>query len=294
MFLNEHLTGAINIAIKSYMGIEASTRFIRPVTGGNINSCYQIEYGKEMFFLKLNSSKKLPAMFIAEAEGLKRIRQTSTIQVPEAICYGSSADEQFLVLEWIESGIGSDISQENLGRGLAQLHESTQMQFGLDHDNYMGSLAQLNNSHYSWNDFFIKQRLKPQIEFAKNKGLLAAEILDQFELLYNKLDSLYPAEKPALVHGDLWSGNYLINNSAQAVLIDPAISYSNREVDIAMTTLFGGFSKCFYDAYNEVFPLQKGWEQRLDLWNLYPLLIHVNLFGTSYLNGVKHNLAKFI
>ena len=294
MFLNEHLTAAINIAIKSHLGIDASTRFIRPVIGGSINRCYQIEHGKKMFFLKLNSSKELPAMFIAEAEGLKRIRQTNTIKVPEVICYGSSADEQFLVLEWIENGIVSDVSQENLGRGLAQLHKSTQLQFGLDHNNYMGSLAQLNNRHYSWNEFFIEQRLKPQVELGKKNGLLAAEILDQFELLYNKLDSLYPAEKPALVHGDLWSGNYLINNSAQALLIDPAISYSNREVDIAMTTLFGGFSKYFYDAYNEVFPLQKGWEQRLDLWNLYPLLIHVNLFGTSYLDGVKHNLAKFV
>ena len=112
-------------------------------------------------------------MFIAEAEGLKRIRQTNTIKVPEVICYGSSADEQFLVLEWIENGIVSDVSQENLGRGLAQLHKSTQLQFGLDHNNYMGSLAQLNNRHYSWNQFFIEQRLKPQVELGKKNGLLA-------------------------------------------------------------------------------------------------------------------------
>jgi protein-ribulosamine 3-kinase len=292
MLLNEQLADAISIAIKSYSGIDAKIELIRSVAGGSINHCFQIKYGKEFFFLKLNSSIKLPAMFIAEAEGLKRIRQTNTILVPEVICYGSSADEQFLVLEWIESGVVTNISQQNLGKSLAQLHKCTQPQFGLDHDNYMGSLAQVNNRHLSWTGFFIETRLKPQVELGRR--LLPKEVLVQFESLYSKFDSLYPAEKPALIHGDLWSGNYLVNSSQQAVLIDPAISYSNREVDIAMTTLFGGFQQCFYEAYNEVFPLQEGWKQRLDLWNLYPLLIHVNLFGTSYLNGVKNNLAKFI
>ena len=157
----------------------------------------------------------------------------------------------------------------------------------------MGSLAQVNRQGVSWTEFFIEERLKPQVELGELKGLLAGSILDQFEIVYEKLDSLYPAERPALIHGDLWSGNYLVNSAEKPVLIDPAISYSNRECDIAMTTLFGGFQQLFYDAYNEVFPLQQGWKQRLDLWNLYPLLVHVNLFGTSYLGGIRRTLAEF-
>jgi protein-ribulosamine 3-kinase len=294
MFLSEQLTDAISIAIKSYSGVDGKVRLLRSIAGGSINKCFQIEYGKEFFFLKVNSLVKLPAMFIAEAEGLKRMRQTKTVLVPEVICHGSAADEQFLVLEWIESGVVTETSQEALGRQLAQLHKCTQPSFGLDHNNYMGSLAQVNKQRFSWTEYFIEERLKPQVELGKQRGLLAREVVDQFEKLYIKLDSLYPAESPALIHGDLWSGNYLVNNSKQPVLVDPAISYSNREADIAMATLFGGFHQCFYNAYDTVFPLQQGWKERLDLWNLYPLLIHVNLFGTSYLSGIKHTLATFI
>lgn len=293
MFLSEQLTDAISVAIMPRAGVDAKVRLIRPIAGGSINKCFQIKYGKDLFFLKVNCSLKLPAMFIAEAEGLRRIGQTNTILTPEVICSGSVADRQFLVLDWIESGVVTSTSQQELGRNLAQLHKCSQPFFGLDHNNYMGSLAQVNRQGVSWTEFFIEERLKPQVELGELKGLLAGSILDQFEIVYEKLDSLYPAERPALIHGDLWSGNYLVNSAEKPVLIDPAISYSNRECDIAMTTLFGGFQQLFYDAYNEVFPLQQGWKQRLDLWNLYPLLVHVNLFGTSYLSGIRRTLAEF-
>lgn len=133
----------------------------------------------------------------------------------------------------------------------------------------------------------------PHVALAYQRKLLTKSVLEQFESLYQRLDFLYPQEAPALVHGDLWSGNYLTMNLNLPVLIDPAVTYAHREVDIAMTLLFGGFHQSFYDAYHEVFPLQEGWKERLDLWNLYPLLVHVNLFGGSYLNHVKEILYRY-
>ena len=174
------------------------------------------------------------------------------------------------------------------------MHRNSAEQFGLDHDNYMGSLVQSNRGHGTWTEFFIQERLVPQVAIAKNHGLINAILLDQFETLYTMLDQLCPQEKPALIHGDLWSGNYMIDRMQQPVLIDPAIAYSNREADLAMTTLFGGFQNSFYEAYNEAYPLQNDWQNRLDLWNLYPLLIHLNLFGLSYLSQIKQILKRYL
>ncbi|MEJ6980181.1 fructosamine kinase family protein [Pedobacter sp. P351] len=293
MFLSEQLSEAISIAIKEYSDNDGSLGLLSSVSGGSINKCFQIEYGKESFFLKVNSSVKFPSMFIAEAEGLKQIGLTNTIQVPKVICHGVSNDEQFLVLEWIEQGINDACAQAEMGRRLAELHMNTQLQFGLDHDNYMGSLVQSNKRSPSWSEFFIIERLVPQVEMARNRNLLSNSVLIQFEILYKNLDGLFPREIPSLLHGDLWSGNYLINYLNKPVLIDPAIFYGHREVDIAMTTLFGGFQQPFYDAYHEMFPLKEGWKERLDLWNLYPSLIHINLFGQSYVSQLMQILNRF-
>jgi fructosamine-3-kinase len=140
----------------------------------------------------------------------------------------------------------------------------------------------------------VEERLKPQISLAKQQGLITAAEVKQFAQLFELLDGLYPKEDPALVHGDLWSGNYLIDGAQQPVLIDPAVAYAHREADIAMTTLFGGFQDAFYAAYQEVFPLQAAWRERIHLWNLYPLMVHVNLFGTSYLAMVKNSLGRYV
>lgn len=293
MFLTEQTVSVVTASLKQRYGGSGNLEIISKVSGGSINKCFKIKYRNSYFFLKWNSATLFPHMFLAEAEGLKRIKLTNTVKVPGVICFGNAGDEQYLVLEWIEKGKNDSESQQKLGELLAQLHRNTSDKFGLDHNNYMGSLVQTNNFHASWNEFYINERLYPQIELAGKSGQLDKEILRQFESFYAKLDSLFPPEKPALVHGDLWSGNYLIDENNQPLLIDPAISYANRESDIAMTTLFGGFSDSFYNAYNDAFPLQSGWQQRLDLWNLYPLLVHVNLFGQSYLSQVKSILNKF-
>jgi len=174
---------------------------------------------------------------------------------------------------------------------LATLHKTTQEDYGLDNNNYMGSLEQVNHKKKSLIDFFIECRLIPQIEMAGNK--LSKSDHEMFEALYKRLPSILIDEQPALVHGDLWSGNFMIGNKGQPVLIDPAVAYSSREVDIAMSRLFGGFDSVFYSSYEETYPTAPGLEERIDIYNLYPLLVHVNLFGGGYYQQVKNILNRF-
>jgi len=174
------------------------------------------------------------------------------------------------------------------------MHKNTAGHFGLDRDNYMGSLPQSNKMHERWSDFFIEERLQPMVQMAADNKLLTGNDVTSFERVYKNLEGLFTEEDPSLIHGDLWRGNYLIDQSEKPYLIDPAVSYGHREFDIAMTTLFGGFSDGFYNAYNETFPLAKGWEGRVDLWNLYPLLVHLNLFGSGYLGEVRGCLRRYL
>ena len=157
----------------------------------------------------------------------------------------------------------------------------------------MGSLRQNNCFHSSWVDFFINERLDKQVQLASRKGLLSGPLEKQFERLYAQLDELLPEEPPCLVHGDLWSGNFMVSENGEVCLIDPAVYYGNREVDLAMSTLFGGFSPDFYTSYEEEYPLIPGWKDRLELYNLYPLLIHLNLFGSGYLGSILKVLQRF-
>ena len=224
-------------------------------------------------------------MFQKEAKGLRLLRNTNTIGLPKII----NTSNHFLLLEHIESTYKSTIFWENFGRNLAALHKHTNSNFGLDHDNYIGSLPQYNTPMNSWTEFFIHNRLVAQL----NIGNCTAEIRKKFDVLFLKLPSLFPIENPALIHGDLWSGNVLCTHD-KVMLIDPAVYYGHREMDLAMTVLFGGFQKRVYDAYNEYYPLEKGWEKRTDLCNMYPLLVHHNLFGGNYLNQVNTIINSYI
>jgi protein-ribulosamine 3-kinase len=158
----------------------------------------------------------------------------------------------------------------------------------------MGSLPQSNKKHESWADFFIAERLMPMVKMAIGKRLLDNADAAKFDKLYKNLPGIFDEEAPSLIHGDLWGGNYLVDIDENPYLIDPALTYGHREFDIAMTTLFGGFSNEFYGAYRESFPLAKGWEGRIDLWNLYPLLVHLNLFGMWYLGQVRGCLGRYV
>ncbi|RLD39817.1 MAG: ketosamine-3-kinase, partial [Bacteroidetes bacterium] len=201
--------------------------------------------------------------------------------------------ESFLILNFIQSAEMQDEFWDDFGQKLASLHRHSQKNFGLDHDNYIGSLSQSNKFHKSWADFFREERLEAQVKLARDNGRMGREMVNTFSRFYAKLDELFPKEPPALLHGDLWSGNFMVNQNGLAVIIDPAVYYGHREMDLAMSQLFGGFDASFYDAYQRNFPLENGWQQRLDYYNLYPLMVHVNLFGGSYLESVKRILVRF-
>jgi protein-ribulosamine 3-kinase len=267
---------------------------ITPVGGGSINQVYCLHTNVGKYLLKVNSASTYPQMFKREAEGLNAIAATGTISVPGVIACGQVDDRSFLLMEWIENMRATSEASVKLGKQLAQMHRNSSTGFGFATDNYMGSLTQSNKQHETWKVFFIEERLSPMVKLALSKGLLNRKDVANFELLYAKLNDLFDEEPSSLIHGDLWGGNYLVGMDDQPYLIDPAVSYGHREFDIAMTTLFGGFSNEFYLSYHEAFPLAQGWQQRIDLWNLYPLLVHVNLFGMGYVGQVRDGLKQYV
>ena len=180
-----------------------------------------------------------------------------------------------------------------MGARLAALHRCSKDFFGLDHNNYIGSLRQFNHQQTSWVNFFIEQRLNVQLKLAIDSGMMDSKWLNEFESLYAKLPAMLPEEKPSLLHGDLWGGNLITDEKGEPCLIDPAVYFGSREADLAMTKLFGGFDDEFYTSYQHTFPLQPGYDKRFDIYNLYPLLVHVNLFGGSYKSAVANILKAF-
>ena len=260
-------------------------------SGGCINNGGVIQFSKKSFFIKWNDAVAYPGMLSKEALGLKLLKKADAVRVPNVISEGVAENFQFILLEKIEAAGRSHSYWKNFGEQLATLHQSTSGQFGLDHDNYIGSLKQENLQRKSWIEFFIEMRLKRQLARAKH---LPTSLRSKFDVLFEKLPGLLVIEKPALLHGDLWGGNILVDEKGEPCLIDPAVYYGHREVDLAMTTLFGGFDMKFLDAYNYVFPLENGFEERFELYNLYPLLVHVNLFGGSYLSQVQAILRRFV
>jgi fructosamine-3-kinase len=264
-----------------------------PVSGGDINEAYTFETSEGDFFVKKNSATRFPQMFQKEANGIQLLGSTNEIEVPEVVLFGEDTEAAFLVLKRIKPGLQSADFWEEFGQQLSNLHKHSTDYFGLDHDNYIGSLHQSNLKHKNWTDFFREERLSVQVKLARDNGRMDAATVKVFDRFYLKLDEIFPVEPPALLHGDLWGGNFMVGESGNAVLIDPAVYYGHREMDLGMSKLFGGFSSQFYKAYNANYPLEKGWEQRLGFCNLYPLLVHVNLFGGGYLSSVKSILRKF-
>jgi protein-ribulosamine 3-kinase len=267
---------------------------INAVAGGDINRVYSINTSKGKYIIKINSRDEYPGMFKLEQEGLQAISDTATIKVPHVILNGDTAKESFLLMEHIASRRPTTESLWLLGIQLAAMHKCGSTAFGWHNNNYIGSLRQLNNKRNTWTNFYIEQRLQPLVTMAFNRALLSNADLKNFEALYKRLPSIFDEEQPSLVHGDLWSGNYLIAEDESPYLIDPAVYYGHREMDIAMSALFGGFGDDFYKAYNEAFKLNDNWKNRIELWNLYPLLVHVNLFGRNYVPQLQANLKKYL
>jgi fructosamine-3-kinase len=266
----------------------------RSVGGGCINQGYAVSSSTITYFVKLNKAS-LADMFEAEALGLKQMLDTKTIRVPKPICVGTTADLGYIVLEWLELG-GSNSTQcwEQMGRQLAAMHRCTppsQKGFGWDINNTIGSTPQINTWTSDWIKFFAEHRLGYQFQLARRRG---GHFPQQEQVIAAVEKLLNHQPKPSLVHGDLWGGNAAVTKSGEPVILDPATYVGDREVDIAMTELFGGFPGAFYRGYNDVWPLDSGYKQRKTLYNLYHILNHFNLFGGGYASQANSMIEQIL
>jgi len=285
LFLDQWLTS----------GISADTKILseKPLSGGSINEAWKLHTTSGSFFLKLNSAAHFPGMFVTEARGLNLLRNTHCIGIPKVLLTSETGESAFILQEFVSGAKPVKGFYTYFGKQLSALHSNSADKFGLDHDNYIGSLNQSNAFNTTWIDFLIKDRLQPLMIMAIENGLLTMADSRHFESLYTRLPEILPVEPPALLHGDLWSGNFMTGNDGLPCIFDPAVYYGHREIDIAMTKLFGGFPQEFYQAYNEDKPMEPGWDRRININQLYPLLVHVNLFGGGYTGQVRQIIGRF-
>lgn len=268
------------------------------ISGGSINQTFKVIADGRNYFCKVNSITGFRGLFEREASGLNMLRDSGCVSTPAVSGLAYKDGNQLLLLEWVESGRKTELFWKNFGQKLASLHTwqhplNAQSRFGFSEDNYMGALPQQNSFMDDWCAFFREQRLEPQLKLAEQNGLMPSVTRKKFEQLYQKLPQIFEPVAPSLVHGDLWSGNFLCNVNAEPVLIDPAVYYGHPGMDLAMTTLFGGFDEQFYDAYNYWNPFPSNYKEQWQVCNLYPLLIHLNLFGSSYLSSIESTLRSF-
>ncbi|MGM0636177.1 MAG: fructosamine kinase family protein [Bacteroidota bacterium] len=262
----------------------------RVLTGGDINDVYLLTTKQGEFVIKINDKNRYPNMFEKEADGLQKLASTKTFRIPKVIDFGSYENNSFLVLEYISSGKTTSGFWCEFAEKLAQLHQHQNSHFGYISNNYIGKLVQKNPRSLTATDFYIHHRLAPQFEIAQQNGFTFKN-LHQF---YTNIEKEIPSEKASLIHGDLWSGNYMIDEQNQPVLIDPAVCFAPREMDLAMMHLFGGFPSEVFEEYDAVFPLVEGWKNRVELFQLYYLLVHLNLFGSGYFASVNRIVQRYL
>ena len=263
-------------------------------SGGCINNALKLHTADRDYFIKWQTG--IPGdMFQKEADGLALLANAGSLKIPEVYAYGKLDGKHYLLMEYIEGSSPNRNYWEYFGSSLAELHlNNTNANYGLDHDNFIGKLPQSNEAHGNWIHFFIHSRLEYQLDLAIKNRMVSSDFIDRYRQLYTLLPDLLPTEKPALIHGDLWSGNVMVGNDGNVCLIDPAVYYGHREIELAFTQMFGGFADAFYKAYNEAYPLVPGFDERVDIYNIYPHMVHVNLFGQSYLSGVERVLRRYL
>ncbi|MGN6645293.1 MAG: fructosamine kinase family protein [Cytophaga sp.] len=273
-------------------GPDVTVQEVRPIGGGNTSRAFGVKSSKGNFFIKTNRAG-LVDMFEKEVRNLELLRRAVPQNTPEVVGYGTVDHISYFILKLIEPGKRVPDFWEDFGRTLAEVHKVHSTSFGLEYDNYIGALPQSNKQHTNWVDFFVEERIWPQAR--KAEKVLGTEIISMIDKLSVRLPDLLTQSKPALLHGDLWSGNFTLNQKGTVCFVDPASYFGNREIEIAFTKLFGGFEDEFYEAYKEVLPLDKGFfDTRADIYNLYPLLVHVNLFGGWYIASVRETLKRFV
>jgi protein-ribulosamine 3-kinase len=271
-------------AIGETLGVALRPQPTSRVHGGSINESYRWDSEREPVFVKL-APVRSRAMFEAEAAGLEALRLADAVRVPRVLGVDVSAGKAWLALEWIQTGAASRAADSLLGEQLAKQHRSLQSAFGWDRDNTIGSTPQLNAWEKDWVTFLREKRLRYQLDLAKQNGH-SGRVQQRGELLLTKLQTFFSSYQPvpSLLHGDLWGGNCTADEQGRPVIFDPAVYYGDREADLAMTRLFGGFGTDFYSAYQAAWALDAGAAIRTDLYNLYHVLNHLNLFGGGYLH----------
>ena len=285
--MHQSLIAVLNEAIDQFTGRRCTIRRLIDVGGGSISRSFvaETDYGK--WFIKQNRSDLLD-MFSAEADGLQALSRCPELRVPHVIGTGAIGEDAFLILEYVELHPLRGRNGDTAGHALAALHRINGAQFGWHRANYIGSTPQSNQPHTAWTEFFANERLRPQLALAERHGY-GRELTANGMRLVEKLPVLFSTDPPqaSLLHGDLWSGNTACDADGRLVLFDPAVYYGDREADLAMTELFGGFPASFYDAYRDAWPLADGHAQRRTLYNLYHILNHLNLFGGGYLRQAR-------
>ena len=269
-------------ALSRALGAEVAAGSERSVGGGSINACVRFESAIGPLFVKHGDQSSLE-MFEAEADGLAELAQARAVRVPKVLAVSEQDGIAFLALEWIDLRSGASGSDKKLGELLAVQHRVTRDTFGWHRDNTIGSTPQSNREAAEWPEFLREQRLRPQLKLAESNGA-GTDLIDSGERLCERLGRFFTDYRPlpSLLHGDLWGGNWSSDASGQPVLFDPAVYFGDRETDLAMTRLFGGFGEAFYSAYQGAWPLDAGATARVTLYNLYHVLNHFNLFGGGY------------
>jgi protein-ribulosamine 3-kinase len=276
------LLDALAAHIKAATGTAFVPAFRDESGGGCINKTAVVsDRDGQRYFVKFNDTARL-GMFEAELGGLQELERARAIRVPRPVCSGSADGQAFLVLEYLELSRGRAVTEQRLGRQLAALHRTTQSRFGWHRDNTIGSTPQSNDWCANWTEFYRERRLRPQLDLAAERGDKQLHALG--ERLMERVSGFFTDYRPAasLLHGDLWSGNVAAMRDGEPAIFDPAVYFGDREADIAMTELFGGFTSAFYDAYHDTWPLDPGYRSRKRLYNLYHVINHFNIFGGGY------------
>jgi fructosamine-3-kinase len=289
--LPDEIRAAVVAALADREGHPVAITGVQRVGGGCISPTARLDTAAGPFFLKWGDEGLPAGLLHAEARGLDRLRAAGAVRVPEVVALSDDQGaREWLLMEWLEPGGAKPQSWEQLGRELAEMHGVRGDRFGGDEPNFIGSLPQQNTPMDDWAAFWRELRLEPQLRKAEDAGLASQDDRRRFNALYERLPSLLaPAadDGPSLLHGDLWNGNVHMMADGTPALIDPSVYHGHREVDLAMAALFGGFGAEFRRGYEESWPLAPGWDRRRATYQLYYLLVHVNLFGGSYLTGTR-------
>jgi protein-ribulosamine 3-kinase len=286
----------VNVAVRRALeaALGAKIERVTPVSGGDINEAYRVALSDGRAVFAKTNANGAASMFPAEARGLAWLAEARTLRVPEVVAVSGESGASFLALDFVESAPRVRNFDERLGQGLAALHRFGAPSFGLESDNFIGRLSQSNRRHETWVEFYREERLGRELERAHRSGLVSTRTRRAFDALFVRLNELVgPAEPASRLHGDLWGGNLHVDGAGEPMLVDPACYGGHREMDLAMMRLFGGFSEACFSAYEAAYALSPGHEERVPLYQLYPLLVHVNLFGGSYVGAVERALATY-